>query len=702
MASLRNSIRNGDTSFNGVWEDTKDYVSVVITMQAPIDGSGTLQWSNPTRGKFPSDADIIASDSFYYSCSGAVTKEWDHRGRWFRLLYDHNGLASFSDISLNIETLYKTAADTQKITDGSAGVASVRGAVKSSYQIALSDISSGLIGTSNDKSYENTAIYTTLGDSSGLSLAYKYDNSVSTLFVALRDTCNNKITDTLTHDIYVHPSDAAGHSQASTINISGAKHPGVALYLAGADNGAVPHSWSTTRAPLDQLNANKLQENSVYVTLADSSGAKISAKNPLHVITSTSTVGINELQVEYGITENFFSFDDLSANSVDLYNLFTYNDGPTTVWTKLYDLSVGAIDPAFLINPDSYNLDFSGYNQFVRFNFATPAGQHRDFVLPKGAQFENGLFFRSTIQYNYDSKQGPGNDVLFINGVYSIRTYGGQILNKTTKPTVHNAPAVHSSVRGQRFGAHFIHDSTNDGAETLADSMLENTVVEDVPQDAVIEDVPVQENAVAEDVVVHQDAADVAQDTVTEDVPVQEDAVAEDTVAVQESAVDTVTEDVPVQENAVAEDVPQDAAVTEDVPQDATVEPLVSTELNVSGLPTVIEDPVEQSRKIHFNSSDHQIVGMVEYVYLPDDELLHLVILIDKAPAPAKEITLTYTDDSVHTNIDMQIGLSMFHIGEPLCTDDISVTQEELDTVALSMQFQDDKVINIPYKTHSS
>ncbi len=66
-----------------------------------------------------------------------------------------------------------------------------------------------------------------------------------------------------------------------------------------------------------------------------------------------------------------------------------------------------------------YNgLEFKPYESKVKLNFATPPGQCRDLKFPQGLRFENGLYFRCTVQSEYDSTISPGEDVVFINGGY--------------------------------------------------------------------------------------------------------------------------------------------------------------------------------------------------------------------------------------------------------------------------------------------
>ena len=155
MASLLNSAKNTNTSFTGHWEDTKDYNSVILTLQSPFDGSGHLQWANTTRRNFPTDDDIIAQEEFLYQRSEPVTKQWDHRGRWFRFVYNDipaRTLPNYYDMCLNIETMYKRDATELKIANDSQTITTVQqGDIDSAYQIVLTDSSGVKLRTTQEK-----------------------------------------------------------------------------------------------------------------------------------------------------------------------------------------------------------------------------------------------------------------------------------------------------------------------------------------------------------------------------------------------------------------------------------------------------------------------------------------------------------------------------------------------------------------------
>jgi hypothetical protein len=129
-------------------------------------------------------------------------------------------------------------------------------------------------------------------------------------------------------------------------------------------------------------------------------------------MSATSEAAATYFDISTGITaERFYTHTDTSSSSLNLFGLHTYNDGAVPVWTKVYDMSAG-----FISNDHSANA--IRYHNRIRLNVATPAGAYRDLKFPKGMTFNNGLWFRTTTEPNYDSSLGPGTSVLFVNGSY--------------------------------------------------------------------------------------------------------------------------------------------------------------------------------------------------------------------------------------------------------------------------------------------
>lgn len=440
MASLLNSKKDISANFTGQWEDIKDYTSVIMTLQAPVDGSATIEWANTTGRTFPTDSDIIASENFTYSGAldasqaSAVTKQFDHRARWFRVRYDHSGAveASFSDLSFNFETLYKKAPTELKIVDDSANVVSVNvGDNNNSLYTMLTDASGVPIRTTNDSQTTGEALYVHLADGSGNSLATTETDNPESLFVGLRDASNVGIDSTgsaaTNNALYVRPGDVSGNAQASTFMVSDAYADGVALYGALADN--CGHQINTTNNPP----ASDTSANALYVHLTLANGNSVSSSDPLPVVDAQETVGALPFDVSYGIEETFVvpAVDMSSAGSdkINLYNIFVYNDSPVTIWLKLYDVSTGTLSGADLLDictttftDTKFENSMAAITSTIRapiFNITVPGGRTRDINLPGGATFNNGVYARATTQYKQYSTQSPGANLVFLNGSYT-------------------------------------------------------------------------------------------------------------------------------------------------------------------------------------------------------------------------------------------------------------------------------------------
>ena len=443
MASILNSIKDAKVDISGenAWEDIKDYTSVIITMNSGVDGSGTIEWADTSARRFPQDKDIIARESFQYTGSGTpITKQFDHRARWFRVRYDHSGAfgtnygdGSFNDVSFNLQTLYKKAPTELKIVDDSANIVSVNvGASGNSLYTVLTDASGVLIRTTNDNQLTGEALYVHLADSSGTSLATTDTTDPESLFVALRDASNVGIdsTGTTNNALHVRPGDVSGNAQASTFDVCGAYTKGVALYAALSDN--CGHQVDTTNTQNRNIATNA---NALYVHLTDNSGRSIADGNALPVVNTVEAVGAKAFDFSSGVQEHFITpITDMSGTigdkKINLYNIFVYNDSPVTVWMKVYDVSYqNLIDNCLHLSVGTSESDFEfSMNNTAdgataigkpKYNITVPGGRHRDLVLPGGATFTKGVHFRATTQYKEFSVQGPGENMIFLNGTYT-------------------------------------------------------------------------------------------------------------------------------------------------------------------------------------------------------------------------------------------------------------------------------------------
>lgn len=428
MASTLNSIYKGtlDTSHStGHWEDVKDYTNAIITLLSTVDGSGVIEWADTSGRRIPTDTDIIASQRFLYDTSGTpMTREFDHRARWFRVRYDASG--DESDMSINLQTLYKKAPTELKICDGSANVVSVNiGPSGNSLYTALTDSSGALLRTTN--ATIGNALFVHLSDGSGVSLATTHDTSNNSLFVSLRDSSNHALATTggSKNALYVRPGDSAGKAQASTYSVSGAASAGVAMYAALADSSGILIDTTATKGYLPADGANAL-----YVTLANYLGDSIDEQNALPVINTVEVTGATAFDISYGVEEQFIHLSaDVSSfhsKKANLYNLFAYNDGPTTAWLKVYDVSHGKLATGEFLGPLTNEVAFDASLRAAAiapvYNITVPAHRYRDLVLPGGATFANGIYVRATKGYHPGSLVSPGENVIFVNGSYSLYT----------------------------------------------------------------------------------------------------------------------------------------------------------------------------------------------------------------------------------------------------------------------------------------
>ena len=307
MASLLNSQKDTCANFVGKWEDIKDYTNVILTLSAPVDGSATIQCANTDGRALPTDSDIIASERFTYlggsDASSAVTRQFDHRARWFRVTYDHaaNSETSFNDMSFNMQTLYKKAPTELKIVDDSSNIVSVNTGDngQNSLYTMLTDGSGVPLRTTNDSHTTGEALYTHLTDSSGISLSTTDTTGPESLFVALRDASNIAFSSTgpdVSHNaLYVRPGDVSGNAQASTFKVSDAYTDGVALYAALADN--CGHQIDTT----NKNPGGGIAANALYVHLTHYDGNSVNSSRPLPVVNTQETLGALAFDVSYGV-----------------------------------------------------------------------------------------------------------------------------------------------------------------------------------------------------------------------------------------------------------------------------------------------------------------------------------------------------------------------------------------------------------------
>jgi hypothetical protein len=211
------------------------------------------------------------------------------------------------------------------------------------------------------------------------------------------------------NSLAVHTSNTHGYSQGGTQEVTNAAFGNVGLYYSLSD--ASGEIIDTTSADVSGLNA-------LYVHLNSRSeqdplcSKSISSDNPLKV----------EFQGEYHDAELFdltvsgplTTFTDISNQTVNIHSLSLVNESPTTVWVRLYDISVGVAEAAAELSDLSSN---------VVLNLSIPHLETRDLTFTPPMIINNGLYFSSSTSHKRDNNNyPPGGDTIFINGTYKPRT----------------------------------------------------------------------------------------------------------------------------------------------------------------------------------------------------------------------------------------------------------------------------------------
>lgn len=421
MASIINTVKNGSGHFQGVWEDVQWYNTVKINVVSPVSGELKLNWANPTRGELPNaDQDQITTVDICYNPSFdlnddpvPLTFEYDTINRWFRLDFCAASTtpSDYADNSLNIEVLYKSYSTGLKIVDGSENqVVSVNN--NSMYSVLVDNQGTILksTGTANES---GEALYTNLRNYDSSALRTVSGNNVQpSLSVAVRDASFN--ADNLStlvmkgnsevNALYVHPADLSGHSQATTISVSGADVEGQAHFLTLATD-------STRHASVN----GDTSGNSLYVCSVDKSSTANTSSNPLYVSQRSDLTEIFSFDISSPVTNIWRTHSNLKGGEQRgkvLYNLYAYNDGPTLIWLKVYDLSItdGLSDPS----PVDYDLA-----PYQMKNIPIAPGNTFQTNYPRGAQFNNGIAFRATLEPDVNSTYGAPDETVFVAGTYN-------------------------------------------------------------------------------------------------------------------------------------------------------------------------------------------------------------------------------------------------------------------------------------------
>ena len=423
MASVLNTVLGATGNMGEIlpanwknnWEDVDQWNFAVITVNSPVNLELTVQWANTERGSFPNtadkgepDNDVIAEEKItVVGGDDATTIAPDHRGRWFRVNFKLNEQPGNEQV-VNLSVNYKTASSLMKIGDetsvttiGGTGDARVLQIVASDDTgLKLSDTGSATgnalyVNLRGSDEVQEIAITTDVGAEHSLLTAITDANGLA--ISTLADTTGNSV-------MYTVLSNSDGVEQATTGTITGANTDGVASFLALGDN-----SGSQVTS-LMTANKTDFTGNSAYVALCSSGGRIHGIDNPLYMdISAAPTEGVNAFDIPSGLTVELTSVAKVSAASLNLFNLFVYNDGATTAWVKIYDMN-----EAEAAAYDTYE----DMKERLIQNIACGAKSVRDITFPHGITFSKGLYFRSTVEHGYGSDKGPAPTQIFVNGIY--------------------------------------------------------------------------------------------------------------------------------------------------------------------------------------------------------------------------------------------------------------------------------------------
>lgn len=409
MASLLNRVQGGYQNLSGGWEDVQWYTGTKITIKSQQKGEAHLYWADNQRGTIPTNSDVIKQlDISYIDTCNTMVIDRDHFARWFKLDYttEENGISTgFTDCSLDIECKHLFAPTSVRIVDGSND--NINDVTHGGLSVGITDHQGQFVSSTSttELNSDGVALKVTLRDDSNNALNTVTGNGGQSLAVALRDNYANNLS-TLglenSNSLVIHTSDTYGHSQASTALIQNAEVDGRAMYLAqGVDS-------TYTSGVKD--NGYQKDTNALYVSLLDATSEVISHENPLYIRLTDDTAQTKSYDIEGGVDNNLTSDTVLLDKVVVLQSVNIYNDGGSTVWLNIYDLS--SVDVAISIPP----------------NISIPvgAGQTREINMGKGSHFNNGVVFNAlTVPYNLTNNQptspeySPGENTVFVQGTYN-------------------------------------------------------------------------------------------------------------------------------------------------------------------------------------------------------------------------------------------------------------------------------------------
>jgi hypothetical protein len=225
------------------------------------------------------------------------------------------------------------------------------------------------------------------------------------------------------NSLMVHPSNLNGYSQAGTRQLANPQFEGVAMYYALADTCGT--DIGTTKTDTSTHNLNGLYVS--LVTKSDPNGdpikpSAVDEDRPLHIAMNNDFLPGRMFDMTVSgppvFVKSPHSDDNLDNCFGNLRHLGIANETATTVWLKVYDMSIGwYVENSGATEPG----DVSAHtlqNKLI-YNLAVPGLEYRDLDFLQGVTFKEGLCLAATTNYKYDRfDYPPGKQHIFVNGTY--------------------------------------------------------------------------------------------------------------------------------------------------------------------------------------------------------------------------------------------------------------------------------------------
>lgn len=384
---------------SGLYENVQEYagVNIKIVAKAGVTGTVGLRWfhangrTEPSLGAMQS----MATEEIAVTGNETIFRSYTHKSRWFYITYNFSGVVNLGDVL--IFTKYTKTNSNVEFIDNSGNILNFS---SDALPITLTDDAGNTLGTLADNDGKNP-LNVHLKD---VSLS---DNG--SIYVNLMGENDESITSG-SGTLFVSSVDASGKLQASTYPVRGLEESnGVSLFASLTDNDG--YSISTTGTSDGSINA-------LFVNLSDNEGNSYSESNPLPVALVRKFS--HPFDFSLGITEQFICpslnvFQDLD-NSINIMNLFLYNDTATTKWAKIYDISAGDIFQ-FTAGSDA-DISFNAVAEKLKVNLPVQGYSTRDVSFPEGVTFSDGVYARATTSYENTSTEEVGSLSVFLGGTY--------------------------------------------------------------------------------------------------------------------------------------------------------------------------------------------------------------------------------------------------------------------------------------------